>query len=125
MGYTYRHAVRLLDKAGLQYKSGPGGTRRYDAAAFEEWWRQHQLRDHDRAANLGPYRRRATDAEGHQVCPGLDQTTESPCGGTLGRTSTGRPRRLCDECRAQADRQKAKRRTVRALARRLVSKKRQ
>lgn len=117
MGYTYRHTVRLLNDACLPYRNGRGGTRLYDAAAVDEWWRQYQLRDCDRAANLFSYRHRATDAEGDQVCPGVHAAPNvPPCGQPLGRTEKGRLRRLCDQCRVVADREKVKRHAMREAA---------
>ena len=123
MDCSSRHVARLLDESNVPSQVGPGGVRVYPKAAFDEWWRQRQLRGYDRAANLGPFRRRATDAEGQQVCPGLDPSAEVSCGRALGRTATGRPRRLCDACRARADREKANRRAAREAARRLEARK--
>lgn len=123
-GYHPRHLRRLLDEDAVPC-SNVRGTTRYDAHAFEDWWQRYQVKDFDRSANLGPFRRRATDLEGRQVCPGFDETIEDMCGSELGHMANGRLRRLCDDCRKQADHAKAKRRAARETARRATTNKKQ
>lgn len=104
-GLSVRHLRRLLDRYDVEF-TFVRGVRHYPRARFEEWWRQYQLRGFDRAANLGPYRRRAQGADGEQVCPGTGDVDDAPCGNSLGRTVTGRQARLCVTCRAALNRRR-------------------
>jgi hypothetical protein len=104
-GLSVRHLRRILDAASVGF-SFVRGVRYYPRAPFEEWWRQYQLQGFDRAANLGPYRRRAQGAAREQVCPGIGEVGDDPCGNSLGRTVTGRQARLCITCRAALNRRR-------------------
>ena len=97
-GLSVRHLRRLLDSAGVAFIF-VRGVRHYPRPRLEEWWRQYQLQGFDRATNLGPYQRRARGSNGEQVCPGIGQRDDPPCGSVLGRTARGRLARLCVTCR--------------------------
>lgn len=98
-GLSVRHIRRLLDAARVEFTFARG-VRHYDRARIEEWWRRYQLQGFDRAANLGPYQRRARGTAGEQVCPGIGDLDEPPCGKPLGLTTNRRRARLCPVCRA-------------------------
>ncbi len=104
-GLSVRHLRRLLDRDKIEF-AFVRGVRHYPCAHVDDWWRRYQLRGFDRAANLGPYRRRATGADGEQVCPGIGKVDDAPCGNALAQTATGRRSRLCTPCRAALKRRR-------------------
>ena len=92
-GLSKRTLIRQFAAANIPRTSNCQGVLEFELEAFQVWWAAYQGQRPIRVINLGPFRRRAANAEGRQVCPGI----KYPCGASLPRTARGRQARLCEK----------------------------